>query len=343
MTFYAAMQENAQQEQRIRVIALDQAYLGQQALICEDKWVYADERFPKDSSLLEAAVQKHQASVMDMESGRFFIEPLAGGQRMIICGGGHISLAIIPIAKMLKFSVCVIDDRLYFANKAREACADEVVCAPFAEAIRKLQEGDRPYYVIATRGHQHDQECLKEIAKYSNQYVGMIGSRRRVKMIKEMLENEGISNEFLEKLHAPIGLPIAAKTPAEIAISILGQIIEEKNKLGGSIDFAKEMFQALEEYQGQSLALATIISRKGSAPREIGAKMLVLPNGDCIDTIGGGCVEAEVRQRALQCMKDKQSTIETVDMTAEQAEEEGMVCGGVVDVLIQCIENTESV
>lgn len=338
MKFYESLHVNVSQDQRIRVIALDEKNLGQQALFYQNNWVYRDNGFPDNELLQEEIRTIDQARIVDLKTGRFFVEPLESGHRLIICGGGHISLSVIPIAKMLQFSVCVIEDRLFFADAAQKAGADEVICAPFAQGIDEAQRNDRPYYVIATRGHNHDHECLKEIAKYPFQYIGMMGSRRRVEMIKELLETEGISKTFLQDLHAPIGVSINAQTPVEIAVSILAQIIEEKNKMAGSIDFSQEMIDTFEKYAGQPIVLATIIARKGSTPREVGAKMLILPDGGCVDTIGGGCVEAEVRQKALQCIQDKQSMILAVDMTAEQVEEEGMVCGGVVDVLIQVID-----
>lgn len=337
MKFYESLQVSSSQDQRIRVIVLDEKNLGQQALLYQDKWVYQDSHFPANELSIKEISVIDQTSIIEMNAGRFFVEPLECGHRLVVCGGGHISLAIIPIAKMIGFSVCVVEDRLFFANEAKKAGADEVICAPFAQGISEAQQNDRPYYVIATRGHNHDHECLKAIERNPRQYIGMIGSRRRVKMIKELLVQEGISHAFLEELHAPIGLAIDAQTPAEIAISILAQIIEEKNQQAGSIDFSKEMIDNLEKYAEQPIALATIIARKGSTPREAGAKMLILPDGQCIDTIGGGCVEAEVKQKALQCIQDRQSMLLAIDMTAEQVEEEGMVCGGVVDVLIQTI------
>ena len=97
------------------------------------------------------------------------------------------------------------------------------------------------------------------------------------------------------------------------------------------------MLRAVRDAHDAQMVLATIVSRRGSAPRSVGTKMLVLADGRCIDTIGGGCMEAEVRNRALRLMHhaDRQTQVCGVDMTAMDAEEEGMVCGGRIEVLLE--------
>lgn len=116
-------------------------------------------------------------------------------------------------------------------------------------------------------------------------------------------------------------------------------MIEEKNKNRRSQGYTKELLNAIVDTEKLSSdkVLATIISRRGSAPRAVGTKMLVLSDGQCIDTIGGGCMEAEVRNRALRLMKhpEKKTEVCEVDMTAMDAEEEGMVCGGRIEVLLE--------
>lgn len=335
--FYKMMQEAPKHKKLTRVVLLDGEQEGKQGLFCDGNCMAQEDGFFVTDRVREAVKKATAVQNVIIDEQNYFIEPFSRSNRLILCGAGHISIAVITMANQLGFETCVAEDRLLFAQNAQEAGASRVVCKPFAQALQELQEDDAAYYVIATRGHNHDQVCLETIATFPYQYVGMVGSKRRVKMVKSMAEEKGVSKQFLDDLHSPIGLPIHAETPPEIAVSIMAEIINEKNTLLGSVGFSDEIMNAIASEDKMGMALATIVQRKGSTPREMGAKMIVLANGDCIDTIGGGCVEAEVRQRALQCISDGKTVIQCVDMTAEQSEEEGMVCGGVVDVLIQPI------
>ena len=134
-------------------------------------------------------------------------------------------------------------------------------------------------------------------------------------------------------------MPIYAETPEEIAISIVSELIYEKNSLRKTSGYSKELMQYLtgRKKTENGMALATIVSRRGSAPREIGTKMLVLADGTLIGTIGGGCMESEVMHQCLRLLHDKEKggRLVTVDMTVSQAEEEGLVCGGTIKVFLE--------
>lgn len=104
---------------------------------------------------------------------------------MVVCGAGHISIPIIRIGKMLGFHVTVIDDRLSFANTARKEGADTVICKPFGEALEEINGSTGHYFIIVTRGHRYDQDCLSQIIGKKNAYIGMIGSKVRVKLVKD--------------------------------------------------------------------------------------------------------------------------------------------------------------
>ncbi len=166
----------------------------------------------------------------------------------------------------------------------------------------------------------------------------MIGSKVRVKKVLNYIEDKGVAREKLNKVHTPIGLDIGAETPAEIAIAIMAEIIEVKNKERGYGIYSEELYEAIEKYEGIPKSLVTIVSRKGSAPREVGTKMLVLKDGTMVGTIGGGCVEADIMQAALRAMDNKVSMLVQADMTGVEAEEEGMVCGGIIELFIEPIE-----
>ena len=154
------------------------------------------------------------------------------------------------------------------------------------------------------------------------------------------LAAHGIDKETREAVHTPIGLSIGAETPEEIAIAIMAEVIEVKNRDQKSGGYSRELMKALlaiEEEKQPSQVLATIISRKGSAPREVGTKMLIEKNGRNVGTIGGGCLEAEVINRARRMLITGKQIPQVceIDMTNQDAEGEGMVCGGIEEVLLE--------
>lgn len=116
--------------------------------------------------------------------------------------------------------------RASFANRERFPEAETVLATDFGDGIRRLSVDRSSYVVLVTRGHQHDVECLRELVWSEAAYLGMIGSRRRVRAVFELLQREGVPTERLARVHAPIGIDIGAQTPAEIALSILAEIVK---------------------------------------------------------------------------------------------------------------------
>jgi len=157
---------------------------------------------------------------------QLFITPPESELQLIILGGGHIGLALATMAKIVGYNVTVIDDRPSFANPIRFHMADQVICNDFEQALQQIKITPASYVVIVTRGHRHDKVCLRQVIQKPAAYVGMIGSRRRVKALLASLEEEGIPAETLQRLYSPIGLKIGAETPEELAVCILGEIIK---------------------------------------------------------------------------------------------------------------------
>ena len=163
----------------------------------------------------------------DEENANCFIDPLTPRERLIILGGGHIAQPLCEFAARCDFSVTVVDDRMDFANEGRFPLAREVICDSFENAINKLHITPYDFVVVITRGHRHDANCLRALFQQREPaYLGMIGSRRRVRGLLDMLKEEGLDEERLGQICTPIGLAIGAVSPAEIAISILSQVIE---------------------------------------------------------------------------------------------------------------------
>ncbi len=156
------------------------------------------------------------------------IETLNHLPKLYIFGAGHISQFIVKFAKTVGFYVVVIDDRTEFANKERFPKADEILVKPIPDVFNSLQFTGNEFVVIVTRGHQFDADVLRESLKRDTKYVGMIGSKRKVKMIFDRMKECGFSDDITSKVYSPIGLSINAETPQEIAVSIVAELIMVK-------------------------------------------------------------------------------------------------------------------
>ncbi|MCW3490016.1 XdhC family protein [Dethiobacter alkaliphilus] len=156
---------------------------------------------------------------------QFYIEPVQPAVKLVILGGGHIAQPLCAIASILDYDITVIDDRPQFANRSRFACAEKVICDDFLQGIDRADLTEDSYIVIVTRGHRHDKLCLKAVIDKPVAYIGMIGSKRRVKALMDEIIEEGIAPEAVHRVNSPIGLNIDAQTPEEIAVSILAEII----------------------------------------------------------------------------------------------------------------------
>ncbi|OPX81477.1 MAG: putative xanthine dehydrogenase subunit A [Pelotomaculum sp. PtaB.Bin013] len=176
-------------------------------------------REPKLITLSTATIQK---KIIKLE---LLFEPGIRTPQILILGGGHIARPLVKMASILGYNTTVVDDRPTFANTARFPEAGQVICDSFGNFLKSLETGDETFIVIITRGHTHDLECLRDVINQPAAYIGMIGSRRKVRGIITQLEEEGISSERLKEVYSPIGLDIGAETPEEIALSILAEIV----------------------------------------------------------------------------------------------------------------------
>ena len=184
----------------------------------------------KKSRLLEFTLNDQSADGIGVLCGgkvKVFVEPILGTSTLYVFGGGHIAVPLVEFAKALEFAVVVVDDREEFANRKRFPIADEVKLGDFGEVTKSTDFHVDDCVVIITRGHQHDEVVLKECLskKRLPGYIGMIGSKEKVTATFSHLKEEGVSSQLLEKVRAPIGLDIGARTPAEIALSIMAEIV----------------------------------------------------------------------------------------------------------------------
>lgn len=282
-----------------------------------------------------------KSQIIELDGQRVFCELPGNEKILVICGGGHVSIPIIQIGRQIGFRTIVLEDRPKFADNARRAGADQVICESFENGMKQIAGSTDTYFVIVTRGHRYDTMCLKAAVQKPNAYVGMMGSRRRGALVKESLAAEGIDRAILERVYTPIGLSIGAETPEEIAVAVMAEIIQVKNQEKRTEGYEPEFLAYLtgEKAADKGKVLSVIVSRRGSAPREVGTKMLVLEDGTIIGTIGGGCVEGEVITKSLYLLRQEEAkrVLMQVDMSGADAEDAGMVCGGTVEVYLERI------
>jgi xanthine dehydrogenase accessory factor len=159
-----------------------------------------------------------------------FLEPLNPAPQLLIFGAGHIGTVLAQIVKTMEFNVTVIDNRPDFANRDRLPWVDEVIAGEYLDAMEKIDFNESTYVVILTHKHAHDFEVIEKCMQKPHRYVGMIGSKKKVETVFNKLRKKGIGDDAIKSIHAPIGMDIAANTPAEIAIAISAQLVSVRNQ-----------------------------------------------------------------------------------------------------------------
>jgi xanthine dehydrogenase accessory factor len=155
----------------------------------------------------------------------FFLEPVLDKPHLTVFGAGHIAQPLVKICSLLDFSITVVDDREEFLNFNNFPTADQLLSLPYKEFFANANIKENDFLVIVTRGHQYDYQVLKNVINSQAKYIGMIGSSRKIKTVYDQLREDGISDDKLKEVHAPIGLEIGSETPAEIAVAIAAEII----------------------------------------------------------------------------------------------------------------------
>lgn len=279
---------------------------------------------------------------LDIEGVRY-LRKFCPPERLILLGGGHIAQPLCTFAAALGFSVVVVDDRPSFASRSRFPEANDVLCDAFPNAIRQLKIQDSDYVAVITRGHRWDADCLRAIVPgCMPKYLGMIGSKRRTTALLQLLEEEGLPGEKLSLIHTPIGLNIGALTIQEISISIIAELIQCRRQgtnrhVQGTAMTSEDIDLALLKFLAEdqtTKALLLVYDSSGSTPVKPGAMMAINNNFQTAGTIGGGCSENAVLRDAYAMIGTGGRRTVTIDMSNDVAEEEGMVCGGRMKVLI---------
>lgn len=157
-----------------------------------------------------------------------FLEVYGRSDHLLIIGAGHIGQKLAEMGKALDFRITVLDERTEMVTRERFPGADELICAPPAAVARRVSIGPGVAIVIVTHGHVHDKAALAAVVASPAAYVGMIGSKSKVRAVMGELRAEGVDPALLERIHAPMGLDLGGQRPAEIALSILAQIVAEQ-------------------------------------------------------------------------------------------------------------------
>ena len=272
-----------------------------------------------DGSLYQRAIAsllQNEQDVSVIREAWFCPQP-----KLILCGGGHVSREVAAFAHRLDFSVTVMDERPEAVTRERFPTVERLICDSY-DNLENYLEPDA-CYVVVTPDHKADLQCVSTILPTCYRYLGMIGSRKKVASTVENLRNAGFSQEQISSIFAPIGLPIGAVTPAEIALSILAQIIQEKNKT-----HAASADKALLEAKEPGM-LCIITEKHGSAPRGVGSMMFVGQN-EILGSIGGG----EPEYLAI-CHARENPVFDLQEYALNNTSPNGldMICGGRIKVL----------
>jgi len=176
--------------------------------------------------------KKPKVLVLSSENRKMeiLLEPVFSEPTVYVFGGGHVSEQVAPLVKKVHFKVVIIDDREIFANRERFPEADEVIVSEFEKCFDRLNIGDSSYIVIVTRGHLYDGIVLEQAVESKARYIGMIGSRKKIRTLYQSLMKKGIAKETLGRVHAPIGIDINSETPEEIAVSIVAELIKVRGE-----------------------------------------------------------------------------------------------------------------
>ena len=272
-----------------------------------------------DGTLYQRAIASllhNEWDVIDIQEEWFCSQP-----NLFICGGGHVAKEIASLASRLDFTVTMIDDRDDLANRERFPMVEKVICDSYDNLPNYLEPDS--YYIVVTPDHKADLQCVSAILPTAYRYLGMIGSKRKVAATFEHLRKAGFSEEQIGSIFAPIGLSIGAVTPAEIAVSILAQVIQEKNKTHtASVD--RELLAVTENGM-----LCVITKKTGSAPRGVGSMMFV-GKEKTLGSIGGGQPESIIIREAREnpILAEREYVLNNGHTNGLD-----MICGGTIRVL----------
>jgi xanthine dehydrogenase accessory factor len=228
------LSEPSKRQRRVLATVTTGDHIGKRALFTASELIVADdlpaellsELSAKCTSLLAEPEPEPESLTLQPSSVSVYFEPILPQPVLVVCGGGHIGCSLGKIAAWSGFDVVAIDDRSSFANKERFPDAKQIIVDDPAKVMRDFPIDADTYVCIVTRGHKHDAVILKEIIHKSAAYIGMIGSKRKVRTVMDGFIAEGIATaEDFRRIRTPMGLAIHSLTVEEIAVSVLAELI----------------------------------------------------------------------------------------------------------------------
>ena len=286
-----------------------------------------EEGIYKDGSLILSTSRYRKPSIYKEET-------ISMRPTLVLFGFGHIGKSIYKMAEILDFPLIVFDDRADIADDELYGKA-EIIIDDYEKIFKKKYSFDNPYFLIFTHGHKWDEEALFYVLKnYSSRYVGMIGSKKKIELTYFNLVKRGIDEGLIKSVHAPIGMDIKAQSPAEIAISVLAEVIKTYRENKRQITIDASMLGYLQERDEKTI-LVRIVEKEGSGPREEGSEMAVTES-DVFSSIGGGAIEAECIKKAREMLCSNEE-FRLMDFNLEKDGPLGMACGGNAKVMFRLI------
>lgn len=337
---YNIINDNDNNEDLFLATIITKEFETKKILLSQDEIIFTDLEKESSNSIKEEINKHKDTKFIKYGENNIFIEKIGGNKTLVICGAGHVANPVIKLAKMIGLYVIIIDDRKEFVEKAVKLGADKAICSDFNTALNSINSTKDTYYVVITRGHSFDKECVQTVLNKPNAYIGMMGSKNKVNKIKNALIEEGFDKLKLEKVDAPIGIKINAEGPEEIAISIIAQIIAVKNTNRNSTIYDKAILDRLiSKKDNEKCVLATIITKTGSTPRKVGTKMIVNSDKTIVGTIGGGVAESDAINESISLLEqsDKKCKILKANMYNDGTNGEDMICGGIIEILLEIV------
>jgi xanthine dehydrogenase accessory factor len=219
--------------------ALPGTSAGARVLFGPDGKMLGTMRLPEPPNSLRQNLGRLSERPHPRSRGGWAYLPILPRSRLVIVGAGHVGQAVAELAAQADFDVWVVDDRNKYASRDRFPSAERLIIGEIAQVLPELDTDHRTFCIIVTRGHSHDEEALFHLATRSLAYLGMIGSKRKIRLIFDDLIAAGIAADLLARVHAPLGIHIGSQTVAEIAISIVAELIAVRN-LGHSPEPLRE-------------------------------------------------------------------------------------------------------
>ncbi len=256
------------------------------------------------------------------------IERITAKPHLVLFGGGHVGKALYDLAVLQDMDVTVLDPREGLLTNERFPGAERI-CESYEELLsRDYPQFISPYYCIFTHGHTYDSDSLYYALNHPHSYIGMIGSRAKIALCFDNMRAKGITDSMLAEVHSPIGLPINAVTPQEIAVSIMAQIISvfRADKEAVTVDAS-----LLARAAAETGIMVRVVGKNGSAPQRVGSMMFVTGT-QLYGTVGGGAIENHAIETAIQMLRENRPfLVENHELQGPQPL--GMTCGGNTSLL----------